>query len=273
MKHMVKLMVTSATYRQVGAADAEGGAEQATRRTALLARARVSGWTRRWSATTPSRVSGLLVEKIGGASVQAVHAGRGLGGRGHAQQQYPATTSTRPRRQPLSPQPLHLLETDRSARRPWRSLQRPHPRGSCTVRRERTNTPLPGAPVTAQRPPIRRGRPRAWPQNALQGGVHDATDGRIEFIATPPDRPRPLAGRRDGRSCQANRWRSWPRFYKEHPDDAKKLVNFGDSKADASLDPTELAAWTMLCNELMNLDEVALSNRNPVGPEHASPTP
>ena len=30
----------------------------------------------------------------------------------------------------------------------------------------------------------------------------------------------------------------------------------GESKADPALDPPTLAAWTMLANELMNLDEV-----------------
>ena len=39
-------------------------------------------------------------------------------------------------------------------------------------------------------------------------------------------------------------------------EDAKKLNAVGEMKADASLDPPTLAAWTMLCNELMNLDEV-----------------
>jgi hypothetical protein len=30
----------------------------------------------------------------------------------------------------------------------------------------------------------------------------------------------------------------------------------GESKPDAKLDPSTLAAWTMLANELFNLDEV-----------------
>ena len=40
--------------------------------------------------------------------------------------------------------------------------------------------------------------------------------------------------------------------YKEKPGDAKKLIAFGESKADPVLDAAELAAWTMLVNELMN---------------------
>ena len=44
--------------------------------------------------------------------------------------------------------------------------------------------------------------------------------------------------------------------YQSHPDDAKQLIAVGESKPDSNLEPTSLAAWTMLANELMNLDEV-----------------
>jgi hypothetical protein len=45
-------------------------------------------------------------------------------------------------------------------------------------------------------------------------------------------------------------------YYRSHPDDAQLLINVGESKADSNLDVSSLAAWTMLVNELMNLDEV-----------------
>ena len=41
-----------------------------------------------------------------------------------------------------------------------------------------------------------------------------------------------------------------------HPDDAQSLVSVGESRPDDALAPTTLAAWTMLANELLNLDEV-----------------
>jgi hypothetical protein len=44
--------------------------------------------------------------------------------------------------------------------------------------------------------------------------------------------------------------------YKAQPEEAKKLLAVGESKTDAGMDATRLAAWTMLVNELMNLDEV-----------------
>jgi hypothetical protein len=40
------------------------------------------------------------------------------------------------------------------------------------------------------------------------------------------------------------------------PDEAKKLLSVGEHKSDPKLKAEELAAWAMLCNQLMNLDEV-----------------
>jgi len=45
-------------------------------------------------------------------------------------------------------------------------------------------------------------------------------------------------------------------YYAAHADDAAQLLAVGESKPDPSLAPATLAAWTMLTNELMNLDEV-----------------
>lgn len=48
--------------------------------------------------------------------------------------------------------------------------------------------------------------------------------------------------------------------YRSDTELAKKLIAQGDSKADASLDPTELAAYTMIANTLLNLDETVSRN-------------
>jgi hypothetical protein len=45
-------------------------------------------------------------------------------------------------------------------------------------------------------------------------------------------------------------------YYAGHAEDAKSVVTVGESKANPSLDVVTLAGWTMLANELMNLDEV-----------------
>ena len=44
-------------------------------------------------------------------------------------------------------------------------------------------------------------------------------------------------------------------YYQSNPDEAVRLLSVGESKADPAIAPATLAAWTMLANELMNLDE------------------
>ena len=44
--------------------------------------------------------------------------------------------------------------------------------------------------------------------------------------------------------------------YQADGEEAKKVIAVGESKPDSALDSSTLAAWTMLINELMNLDEV-----------------
>jgi hypothetical protein len=44
--------------------------------------------------------------------------------------------------------------------------------------------------------------------------------------------------------------------YSADAEAARKLIAVGESKADPSLAPNELAAWTMLANLVLNLDEV-----------------
>jgi hypothetical protein len=44
--------------------------------------------------------------------------------------------------------------------------------------------------------------------------------------------------------------------YQTSATDAEALVKVGETKADETLNQAELAAWTMLCNQVMNLDEV-----------------
>jgi len=44
-------------------------------------------------------------------------------------------------------------------------------------------------------------------------------------------------------------------IFTKTPDAAKKLIVTGDSTPDPSLDPVELATWTLVANTLMNRDD------------------
>ena len=120
----------------------------------------------------------------------------------------------------------------------------------CTVRRERTNTPL-QALVTLNDPQFVEAA-RALAQSALK---HGGPDRRRSHRLHRPTRCWP--GRSAPRSSRSSRRRSPSSnaYYQSHPDEAAELLAVGESKADPSLDPATLAAWTMLANELMNLDE------------------
>jgi hypothetical protein len=119
----------------------------------------------------------------------------------------------------------------------------------CTVRRERTNTPL-QALVTLNDPQFVEAD-RHLAELTLKGGSD--TGSRLDVLA---DRllGRPL--RDDERKVVDASLADLTAYYQAHPSDAKALISVGESKPDPALDPSALAAWTMLANELFNLDEV-----------------
>jgi hypothetical protein len=123
-------------------------------------------------------------------------------------------------------------------------------RETCTVRRERTNTPL-QALVTLNDPQFIEAA-RHLAQGALKEGGGQ-TAGRLDFMARRL-LARPLAEQEV--KVASGVLGDLLAHYRAHPDDAGKLLAVGESKADPSLDAPTLAAWTMLANELMNLDEV-----------------
>ena len=52
------------------------------------------------------------------------------------------------------------------------------------------------------------------------------------------------------------RWRSVHRAFAKQPGDAAKLTSVGQAARDTSLDELELAAHTVVCSLILNLDEV-----------------
>jgi hypothetical protein len=122
-------------------------------------------------------------------------------------------------------------------------------RENCTVRRERTDTPL-QALVTLNDPQYIEAA-RHLAQEALElGGAREA--GRIDV----------MAGRLLARPLRANErkiveagLKELLAHYQEAPNEAAALLAVGESKPNAKLDKPTLAAYTMIANELMNLDE------------------
>ena len=124
-------------------------------------------------------------------------------------------------------------------------------RETCTVRRERTNTPL-QALVTLNDPQFVEVGPAPGADGA-EGRRRQAGDADRLHLATVAVTPAACRRKRQVVQAMLNDLLA---HYKAKPEDAKKLIAVGESKADASLDASTLAAWTMLVNQMMNLDEV-----------------
>jgi hypothetical protein len=123
-------------------------------------------------------------------------------------------------------------------------------RETCTVRRERTNTPL-QALVTLNDPQFVEAARVLAERTLKQGGQSDQS--RFEFLSQrllarsfTPEEAAVVRSSLDDLSA----------YYQAHAADATALVAVGESKADPAIDPRTLAAWTMLANQLLNLDEV-----------------
>ncbi len=119
----------------------------------------------------------------------------------------------------------------------------------CVVRRERTNTPL-QALVTLNGP-LYVEAARSLAQLALAASGND--DARTIEIISQRVLCRSMSDR-EQRLVLASKSELLA-YYQSKPDDAEALIHVGESMPDQQLDVSTLAAWTMVCNQIMNLDE------------------
>jgi hypothetical protein len=126
-------------------------------------------------------------------------------------------------------------------------------RETCTVRRDRTNTPL-QALLTLNDPQFIEAA-----RNLAQHLMINNRDASDRDSAAIDQMGLLLVSRKfsdDERKIIHNSLASIRQSYRASPANADELLTVGESKRDTSLDPVELAAWTMLVNQIMNLDEV-----------------
>jgi hypothetical protein len=137
VKQFFKLMVMSATYRQSAVATPEK--LERTRTTGCCRAARGSAWTPRWSATTPWPPAACWSPKIGGPSVkpyQPPGVWEAVAMIGSNTRDYSATAGENLYRRSM------YTFWKRSAPPASMDIFNAPSREVCTVRRERTNTPL-----------------------------------------------------------------------------------------------------------------------------------
>jgi hypothetical protein len=245
VKQLFELLVTSAAYRQSAAMTPEKLEKDPQNR--LLSRGPRFRMDAEMIRDYALAASGLLVGKIGGPSVKPYQP------EGVWEAVAMMESNTRYYKQDsgekLYRRSLYTFWKRAAPPASMDILNAPS-REVCTVRRERTDTPL-QALVTLNDPQFVEAA-RHLAQMALKEGG-GATGSRIELMAkrllSRPLRPE------ESQVAEASLQGLFD-YYKSNPNDAKKLVSVGESTADPSIDPVELAAWTMLANQLMNLDEV-----------------
>jgi hypothetical protein len=253
VKRFYKLLVTSATYRQSAATTPEKLEKDPQNH--LLSRGPRFRMDAEMVRDYALAASGLLVSRIGGPSVKPYQP-EGVW-EAVAMPESNTHFYTPDHGEALYRRSLYTF-WKRSAPPASMDIFNAPSREVCTVRRERTNTPL-QALVTLNDPQFVEAA-RTLAQNAMkrpapsgvEAGVDDRTD-RIDFIArrllARPLHPEEL----DIVRASLDRLLG---YYRAHPDDAARLLSVGESKPDPSLDAPTLAGWTMLANELLNLDEV-----------------
>ncbi|MCB1078683.1 MAG: DUF1553 domain-containing protein, partial [Verrucomicrobiae bacterium] len=124
-------------------------------------------------------------------------------------------------------------------------------RESYCLRRERSNTPLQALTLMLMNDIQFFEAARNYAQKAMMAA--STTDARITALVRTATGRFPTAQeaeiiRQDFEKHLA--------AYTAKPEEAKKVISYGESKPDEKLASAELAAWTMVANLVLNLDEV-----------------
>ena len=243
MKKFFRLLVTSAAYRQQSLITPEKLAQDPDNR--LISRGPRFRMDAEMVRDSALAASGLLVKQIGGPSVKpyqpdGVWEAVSMGGNTSRYQRDSGNALYR--------RSMYWL-WKRSAPPASMDIFNAPSRETCTVKRDRTNTPL-QALVTLNDPQfVEAARMLAY-QALTHGGESDQK--RIDFVSSRLMSRSFDAAEQVIVQSSLNDMKMW---YAAHPEDAKALLTVGESKTETA-DPSLLAAWTMMVNELMNLDEM-----------------
>lgn len=246
IKHILKLIVMSATYRQSAAADDERLEQDFYNR--LLARGPRFRMDPEMIRDQALAVSGLLNPEIGGPSVypeQVPNLWKELGFLRPEIGMDEWPTSEGP---DLYRRGLYTFWRRVCTYPPFATFDAPS-RDVCISRRPRTNTPL-QALVALNEPSLLEAA-RVFAQRIMLEGGPSPT-GQMEFafrlcVSRPPTR----AERERLIAFYEQQLKSFERDTRS----AEELLNHGSAVRPANLDVRRLAAWMMVANVLLNLDE------------------
>ena len=239
VKHLQRLIVTSATYRQQS--NFPPGMEERDPENKLLARGprfRLPSWMLRDQALA---VSGLLVDKIGGPPVKVYQPSNVWEDATFGQIKF-----TQDHGEALYRRSLYIF---------WRRIVGPTlffdvaNRQQCAVKVGRTNTPL-HALITLNDVTYVEAARGLGERMLKEGGATDSERLAYGFRLCTARAP-------DGQDAAllAQSLARFRRQYAADPEAARQLIATGESKPDANLPVPELAAHTGVALLLLNLDE------------------
>lgn len=248
VNHMLRLMLTSATYRQSAAASPESHrSDPDNRYLARGPRLRLDAEVLRDQVLS---VSGLLEPAFGGPAVKPYQPS-GLWN-------VVAITGSNTR---VFKQDTGSALYRRSLYTFWKRTSPPPSmaafdaptREQCTVRRERTNTPLQALVLLNDPQYVEAARHLA--EHTIKASAEDKA--RAEWILQRAlSKPAATKDLSDVLELVAE----FKTLFEGKPEAAKSLIAAGDSKPSTALAEAELAAWTMAANVLMNRDDFINKN-------------
>jgi len=244
IKHMYKLMVMSAAYRQ----SAKANSEQLARdpKNLLLAHGPRFRMDAEMLRDIALQSSGLLVNKIGGPSVKTYQPGNVWESIG-----YPKSDTT------IYKQDHGDALYRRSLYTYWKRMAMPPDmdafdaptRDTACTRRQRTDTPL-QALVTMNDPQWVEASRALAERLIRQAGKQP--EQRIQYLSELVLSHDPSPQMESVLQRSLNQMQE---HYAADPAAAHDLVAVGEKPRDGAIPPPELAAWTMLVSEVLNLDE------------------
>ena len=247
VKAMLRLMVTSAVYRQSSHASSEAIARDPENR--LLSRGPVFRLPAELIRDQALAVSGLLVDTIGGPSARPYQPD----GLWREMSHFGSTPATEQVYRQDSGDNLYR----RSLYTIWkRSVPPPTMvafdapnRELCTPRRLRTNTPLQALVLLNETGFVEAARALAQ-RMMIEGGqtVEDRVTLGFTLVTARPPSPAELAVLMGMFERELTR-------YHADPGAASALLSVGESPRKTELDPAEHAAWTIVASALLNLSE------------------
>jgi hypothetical protein len=242
-RHIVKTIVMSSTYRQSEAVSPEKLEKDPLNK--LLSRGPRSRLDAEEIRDQALAVSGLLVDTVGGPPVkpyQPENVWEAVAMKESDTRIYKQDTGSALYRRSL------YTYWKRTAAPPNMEILNAPSRETFCTRRERTDTPLQALVTLNDTQFVEAARHLA--ARAIRSS--DKFDFRLDHI-TEPLMGRTLAP--EERAVMRQMEEDFRKSYQATPSDAKALLAVGESKTDQKIPPADLAAWTLVASEILNLDE------------------